>query len=444
MPFEQLVFALLRAIAQRDRLRRPMNALLAPFNPFDPARAADPYPLYERARTSEPIFHHRLARTWIVTGYQAATEVLRGPVSVDRRHTIEAITPYRDMRADNIDLLLSSMLMRDAPAHPRLRRLVNRAFTPRSVAGVAPRIAELTDELIDELRAARRGAGPAGDPVDVMAGLANRLPIYAIGELLGIPRHQREQLKHMSDTVARFVDPFNIFDAAEMDATLDALRHLIDELATSRTAQPRDDLLTALVQAEDDGQRLSRDELISMVILLLIAGHETTSGFIGNSLVALSRNRPAVALLRERPDLVANAVEELLRYDSPIQATDRTVVEDMTVAGRTVPAGAIVLVLLGAANRDPDRYDAPDELRLDRPDPRPLSFGHGIHHCVGAALARLEAATVLPAFLEAFPDFRVDEAALTWRRSTTFRGPRTLPVHLGGGSGRAASRSAAA
>ncbi|MGI9597064.1 MAG: cytochrome P450, partial [Acidimicrobiales bacterium] len=429
MQTDQLTFSMLRALAGRDWLQRPLNVALAPFNPFDPRRHADPYPLYDRARR-QPIFYNRMARTWMVTGYEEATAVLRGPVSVDRRHTIESITPYRNMRSDNIELLLSSMLMRDAPDHGRLRKLVNRAFTPRAVTNVAPRISELTDELIGELADRATDRPVDGAPIDVMAGLANRLPIYAIGELLGIPRADREALKAMSDVVAQFVDPFTVFDATEMDRTIDDLRSMFDRLAQERTVDPQDDLLTALVQAEDDGRRLSRDELIAMVILLLIAGHETTSGLLGNAIIALGRNPGAVRQLRQEPALIRNAVEEFLRFDSPIQATDRTVVEDFTVGNRTVPAGAIVLVLFGAANRDPRRYDCPNELRLDRHDPRPISFGHGIHHCVGAALARLEAAAVIPAFVDAFPNFRVDERALTWRRSTTFRGPKVLPVHL--------------
>ena len=436
---DRLIFPALRASAGLDWLQRPLNTVLAPFNPFDPRRRIDPYPLYERARSHAPVFHHRLLGIWIATGYDEVTQVLRGPVSVERRHTIEAITPYRDMKPENVDLMLSSLLMRDAPAHGRLRKLVNRAFTPRAVAELEPAVRQLTAQLIDELPASgATGSGP-GRTVDVMAGLAERLPIYAIGQLLGIPRDRWEMLGALSEVVTRFVDPFDEFDPAVMDRAIDDLRALFERLAADRIAAHRDDLITALVLAEEDGQRLDRHELIAMLIVLLIAGSETTAGLIGNSIVALGRHPEAVALLRDRPDLAPNAVEELLRYDGPVQTTDRTVLEPFTVGDVTLPAGAVVMVLLGAANRDPRRFHEPDRLILDRPDPRPLSFGHGIHHCVGAALARLEATVVLPAFIEAFPDFAVDEADLRWRRSTIFRNPSALPVRLCSPTGPSAS-----
>ncbi len=432
MRSEQITFAILRSLANKDWLQKPLNRALAPLNPFDRRRHIDPYALYKAARHEGPIFHNRMAQTWMVTGYQEAMEVLRGPVSVDRRHTMEAIVPYRNLQPENIDLMMSSILMRDAPDHGRLRTLVNRAFTPRAVIDVTPKVVELVDELLAELVTDEPTASGTRQPrtVDVMAEVANRLPIYTIGEMLGLPRSQREVLKALSDVVAQFVDPFTVFDATEMDDAIDELRTLFADLADERTRDPQADLLTALVQAEDDGTRLTRNELISMVILLLIAGHETTSGLIGNSLVALGRNRDARDLLLQRPDLTKNAVEEFLRYDSPVQATDRTVLEDFHVAGKRIPAGAIVMVFFGAANRDPRRYRDPDRLLLDREDPRPLSFGHGIHHCLGAALARIQAGAVIPAFVEAFPEFQVDEDGLTWRRSTTLRGPKTLPMVL--------------
>lgn len=427
MNIDQITFSLLRAVARGDRSRRLLGPVLRPFNPFDPVRHSDPYALYDRTRHRGPVFHHRLLRTWIVTGYQEATELLRGPVSVDRRSLIESITPYRNMRPENADLFLSTMLMVDPPDHGRLRKLVNRAFTPRAVAELAPRITELTEELIEELPTF---AATTGDPVDVQTGLADRLPIYTISEMLGVPRNRWDELKELFDVITRFVEPFTGFDPAEMDNAIDRLRALIGELADQRAADPGEDLLSALVHAEADGDRLSHSELTGMVALLLIAGHETTSGMIGNSLLALGRNPEAVGLLERRPELLDNAVEELLRYDSSIQATDRTMVADFTIGDVTIPEGAVVMILLGAANRDPRRYAEADTLKLDRHQPRPISFGHGIHHCVGAALARLELAAVLSAFVTTYPRFRLADVGPTWRRSMTLRGPETLPVIL--------------
>lgn len=432
---DQLLFWFLRFVAAQPRLQRPLNRLLRPFNPFDHRRYADPYPLYLEARSAGPIFYNRAAGTWIVTGFQETTDVLVGPVSVDRSHTIRAITPYRDMKPENLELLLSNMLMQDAPDHRRLRKLVNRAFTMRSVADLQPRIAELADGLMNDLVAE---AGPADRPVDVMAGLADLVPTYTIADFLGIPRDQLPELKARCDVIGKFVEPFVGFDAEEMDQAVDEMRILLDQLVSDCNPNPDPDgdpddggLIGALVAAEEDGDRLNRTEVISMVLLLLIAGHETTSGLMGNALLALFRNPEQRTKLLEQPDLAKNAVEELLRYDSPIQATDRTALADFEVGGKTIKAGDIILVLFGAANRDPAQHDDPERLAIDRDGPRPISFGHGVHHCVGSALARLEAVTVIPAFVNAFPRYQVDEADIQWRRSTTFRGPKVLPVRLG-------------
>ncbi len=426
MKLEDLLFTIYRKAAQQSWTQRPLDRLLTPFNPFSPTRHRDPYQLYRLTRSEEPVFYNRLIRTWIVTGYDEATQVLRGPVSVDRRRTFEPLSPYNKMNPANIDLLLSNMLMSDDPDHGRLRRLVNRAFTPRAVEELQPRIAALAKELIDELTSEPQNS----ETVDVMAGLANRLPIYVIAELLGLPRDDRDELKTLSDVVAKFVDPFYTFDPVRMDEAIDRLEEMFDRLASERTTDPRPDLVTALVQAEADGERLDRRELISMILLLLLAGHETTSGLIGNALVALARNPEARRQLRLQPELVPNAVEELLRYDTPIQATDRTAVETFSIGNATIQKGALILVLFGAANRDPRKHGDPDRLVLDRQDPRPISFGHGAHHCIGAALARAEVAAAVPAFVAAFPDYRVDEDRLSWKRSTTFRGPATLPIRL--------------
>ncbi len=426
MNIDDALFTTYRRLALQPWMQPLLDRLLSPFNPFSPLRHEDPYQLYRQARRRGPVFYHRPIKTWIVTGYDEAIQVLRGPVSVDRRRTFEPLTPYNKMNPANIELLLSNMLMSDDPDHGRLRRLANRAFTARAVAELQPRITSLAEELIDDLTP----EAEKPDTVDVMRQLANRLPIYVIAELLGLPQDDRDELKKLSDVVAKFVDPFHTFDPVQMDQAIDRLEAMFDRLASQRLSDPRPDLLTALVRAEADGDRLNRRELISMVLLLLLAGHETTSGLIGNALVALARNPESRRQLRVRPDLVPNAVEELLRYDTPIQATDRTAMETFPVGPATIDRGSLILVLFGAANRDPRRHHNADRLWLERPDPHPISFGHGAHHCIGAALARAEVAAVIPAFVSAFPHYRVDEDRLIWKRSTTFRGPTTLPVRL--------------
>ncbi len=215
-----------------------------------------------------------------------------------------------------------------------------------------------------------------------------------------------------------------------MEMAVRDFRALLDRQIADHVEHPRDDMLSRLLEAEEDGDRLSRDELESMIALLMVAGHETTAGLLGNSLLALHRNPTAKDQLIEEPAIAENAVEELLRYDSPVQGTDRVATADIELAGHRIRGGTMMGVFLGAANRDPRRYDRPDQLILDRPQPRPLSFGHGIHHCLGAALARLEARIALPLFLQTYPDYRVDEDRLEWKRSITLRGPSHLPVRL--------------
>ncbi len=282
----------------------------------------------------------------------------------------------------------------------------------------------VVESIVAELLSEVRGCGR----FDVMDRFASRLPVYAISGMLGFPRSDRDVLKQLSDVIAQFVDPLTGFDPAQMDAAIEEFVARTDVLIDARRREPQADMVSALAAVEAEGDRLNRRELTAMVLLLMLAGHETTTNLIGNALVALDEHRDARTLLLDRPDLAENAVEELLRFDTPVQVTDRTALEDFTIGGVRIPAGSSIVAIIGAANRDPDRYDAPDELRLDRPDPLPLSFGHGVHHCLGAGLARLEAKVAIPAFIRAFPDYRVDRQSLRWNRSVTLRGPSRLVV----------------
>lgn len=429
MTLQKLTFSALQAAAGRPWLRRPFDAVMAPLNPFDEARHVDPYPLYGRARRAGPIFRHRATGLWMVLGHQEAIDVLRGPVSVERGPALRASAPYRHMDPANVDLLTAGILMRDDPDHGRLRRLVNRAFTPRTIADLEPAIEAVTEGLLGDLRS---GVDRSTGTVDVMAGFAERLPIHVISELLGIPVELRDEVKALSDVVARFVEPFGDFDPVVMDRAVDRLRGLFEGLAAARRVDPRADLISSLVSAsEEEDHRLSTDELVAMLVLMLIAGHETTSGLLGNAILALDRHPEARRRLAEEPELARPAVEELLRYDSPVQATDRIVVEDFRVGDAILRAGQMAVVFLGAANRDPASHAEPDRLLLDRHNPRPLAFGHGAHHCLGAALTRLEASIAIPAFLRAHPRYSVDETRVVWRRSATLRGPARLPISPG-------------
>ncbi len=417
------IFPVFRTLSRSAVTSRVLTRAMAPFSPFDSRRHSDPYPLYDELRSRGPVFDHRRAGVWLVSGRAECEEVLRGPVSVDRSELMRVLAPYKNLRPETFELMNSMMLLRDPPDHTRLRKLVSRAFTPRTVGRLEPEVVRVTSDLLDDLER---------DPtVDIMAAYADQLPIYLIGRMLGLPRELWPRLKELSDVIAQFVDPLSGFRHDEMDRAIAELCVLLDTEIENRRTAPTDDLISGLVTASDGDDRLDQTELQSMIILLMVAGHETTSGLIGNALVALDRDRPARRQLIARPELTDNAVEELIRFDSPVQTTDRFLTEDLAIDGQTIPRGANVVTLLGAANRDPRIHDRPNQLLLDRAEPQPLSFGHGIHYCLGASLARLEAKVAIPAFLARFPDYRVIEDRLSWKRSMTLRGPSRLLIDPG-------------
>ena len=388
---------------------------------FDAAFIADPYPVYQRLRAAEPVYWD--GGSWHLTRYADVLAALRDPRLVATRiHPDEAW-----MEQTGLGPLFQTharmMLFTDPPDHTRLRSLVNKGFTPRVVEGMRPRIQRLVDELLDQVQ-------PAGQ-MDIIRDLAYPLPVTVIAELMGVPLHQRELLKRWSLGIAAFIGGTT---GPEMDMLQQALGCVVEmteyfrDLAAQRRRDPRDDLLTALALAEEQGDRLSADELIANCILLLVAGHETTTNLIGNGMLALLRHPDELRRLRETPELIATAAEELLRYDSPVQGTGRMAATDLTIDGREIKRGQHVGLLIGAANRDPAQFLDPDRLDLSRRDIRHLSFSHGPHFCVGAPLARLEGQIAISTLLHRMPDLRLATEELTWRDNFTLRGLETFPV----------------
>jgi cytochrome P450 len=319
--------------------------------------------------------------------------------------------------------LLGSMLGLNPPDHTRLRRLVSSAFTARRVQALRPAIAALVDELLD-------GIQEAGDnPVDFIGAFAFPLPVNVIGELLGVPRSDRAQFQPLVRDSSQVLEVITPELLARADAAAAQVQGYLADLVADRRRRPADDLLSALVRAQLDGDRLSEDELLTTAGLLFAAGFETTTNLLGNGLVALTAHPEQRARLRVDPSIAASAVEELLRYDSPVQIVSRVSTEQVALLGATVPAGAHVVAYLGAANRDPARFPDPHRLDLTRPDSAPLSFGGGVHYCLGAPLARLEAQIAFPALLARYP--RLALAARPERRnSLTLRGYTRIPITL--------------
>jgi cytochrome P450 len=398
---------------------------------FAPGTVADPYPAYARWRQERPVARPR-ERLYVLSRFADCEAVLADP-AFGRAEDGEDRPPPGRARAGGRGgdgTYAGSMLRLNPPDHTRLRRLVSRAFTPARVRELAPRIEALTAELLD-------GAisGPAGR-FDVISGLALPLPVAVISELLGIPPVDRPRLVAWSEALARALDPaFLISDeerARQRAARADFAGYLRG-LLPSRRRSPGDDLISALIGAADSGGSLTEDELIGLSMLLLIAGHETTRSLIGGAVLALLRHPAELAALAAEPSLVGQAVEEVLRYDPPVQLIARFALRSTEMAGGTVAAGSFVVMLLGAANRDEALCADPGEFSVRREVRRHLAFGHGIHFCLGAPLARLEAAIALRQLLPLLPRLRI-AGEPEWKPNTVLRGLEHLWVEQAAGA----------
>lgn len=400
-------------------------------NPFEPGYFDDPYRQYAAVREHDPV-HHSPIGAWALFRYDDVLRVLRDPhLSVEERHAnlppptlspeIQALVDAREPRGTH------NMLNLDPPDHHRLRRLVSKVFTPRTIESLRPRVQTLVDEHLDAV-------ADAGE-MDLIADLAFPLPFIVISEMLGIPDSpDRLQLRAWSGALVKQFDPILTDDEirAAFEAS-DGFWALANELVAWKRANPGDDLLTGLIAAEEGGDRLTEEELVEQLILLYIAGHETTTNLIGNGTLALLRNRAQLERLQDDPALDANAVEELLRYDSPVQMSRRITLADLEIDGHRLEPGSVLMTCLGAANRDPAKWGpTADELDLTRPDAsQHVSFGGGFHSCLGAHLARLEGQVAIGTLVRRFPRIELATDAPEWNGRIVLRGLTRLPLHLG-------------
>jgi cytochrome P450 len=379
----------------------------------------DPYPVYARLRARGPVHRIRMpegADAWLIVGHEAGRAVL----------TDQRLSKNWDHASPTLGLTTPAsgrhMLSSDPPHHTRLRSLVAKEFTPRRVGALEPRVREITDELLDAMLAAPDGRA------DLVEALSFPLPMSVICELLGVPSLDRNAFKTASNTALTSPDADQRREAAT------AAYQYITAMLTEKQACGGDDLLSALIRTTDeDGDRLSADELRGTVWLLLVAGHETTVNLISNGVLALLRHPDQLAALRAEPALMANAVEEMLRYDGPVETpTYRFTREPIQIGNTLIPGGELVLVALADADRDPVRFPDPDHFDIRRNAHGHLAFGHGIHYCLGAPLARMEARIAIGALLERCPDLALDihPAALTWRGGLLIRGPQRLPIRF--------------
>lgn len=384
------------------------------FNPLEPGYTDDPYPHLADMRRLDPV-HHSIIDNWMLFNYDDCFQLLRDPgMSVDDNKVSNFNQERHDafleaVGGDPDELERTSILGIDPPDHTRLRRLVSKAFTPRTIEALRPRIQELVDEALDRIA--------ANGQADVIAELAFPLPFDVITEMLGMPAGDTEQLRSWSEDIVKTLDPLITED--EIRASVAANRamdaHIAEVIAWKR-ANPGDDLLTAMIEAEEDGDRMSTQELRDQVELLFIAGHETTVNLIGTGIAELLR-RPDQAQLIIDDELHMNGVDELLRFVSPVQMSRRVTLQDCTMGGRTIPSGTMVMAALASANRDEAKWGpTADQLDLTREGAgQHLSFGSGIHYCLGASLAKLEGQVAIGSFIKRFPNATIVDAGFNGR-----------------------------
>ena len=401
--------------------------------PLDPKFIANPYPTYRELRERDPYHPSPLTGALVVSRYEDVDGVLRnfkefsnerGPVGSRNRAEI----------GEQIENELQpSMLSLDPPDHTRLRGLVSRAFTPRQIAKMEDHIRDTAHQLLDEVE--------GKNEFDLMSNLAALLPTVVIAEMIGVPTEDREQFKVWSDRFARVLEP-NLTEQ-ELGVVFETGQRFDDYfrgIVAEHRADPQDDLVSRLIEAEEEGDRLTEAEMITTLRLLLVAGNETTTNLIGNGLKALLEHPEQLQLLREQPQLIDNAIEELLRYDSPVQVDGRTALSEVAMDRHTVQAGRPISLLIGGANRDPAAFTDPERLDITREDAGNISFGRGIHHCLGAPLARLEGKIAFETLLERFDDIQFGSRTPVYKPNIVLRGLRHFDIRVR----RADSRSYAA
>ncbi|WP_372869209.1 cytochrome P450 family protein [Planomicrobium okeanokoites] len=377
----------------------------------------NPYPYYAQLRAGDPVYKTRFPdgqQGWLITGYEEAVEALKEP------RFIKDFSKLYGGSMDGMSVFTQNMLFSDPPDHRRLRGLAQKAFTPRVIEGMKERIEEITDQLLDEMEQKKE--------INLIDDFAFPLPIIVICEILGVPSEDRDKFRIWSNS---------LIEGSSGEPGVSVYQHMNDFIRYlgewfSRTRlETKDDLISKLIEAEEEGDRLTEKELYGLVTLLIIAGHETTVNLIGNTFLNLLKHPEQKELLRKKPELIGQAIEESLRFDGPVEfSTSRWAGENFQFAGKEISRGELVVVALSAANRDPDQFDDPEVFEISREKSPHLAFGTGIHHCLGAPLARLEGKIAVSRLLDRFPDLklRIPESELKWRQGMIVRGVKEIPV----------------
>ena len=395
---------------------------------LSPEYLEDPYRFYAVLRSEQPVYWSEAVGAWLLTRYEDVAAGLRdqrlGSGARMRAYVRQLPQDEQEQFKPISDHISTWVGFTDPPDHTRLRALVDKVFTARMIAGLRPRIQEITDELLEApLREGR---------MDAVADLAFQLPVIVICEMLGMPAGSRGKFKRWSNDIVEFMGAgrarADLADHAQ--TSMYAMKEFLGEVFEQRRLDPEEDLISSLVAAEREEDRLTQDELFGTCVQLLVAGHETTMGLISNGLLALLRNPDQMRLLRSDRGLIITAIEEFLRYDGPIQHQTRVAKHDLELDGQHVLEGQRVLLMLGAANRDPARFDDPDTLDIRRKPRGHVAFGSGAHFCLGAPLARIEAQIAINTVLQKMPGLQIVGGPVTWRRDTSMRNPVSLPVRF--------------
>jgi len=399
--------------------------VIAPVDITDATFKANPFPFYAQLRAEAPVFPVTLPtkqRAWLVTRYDDVLHVLKDERFAKDRLNAMSSEQLKKMpwMPPMFKPLERNMLDLDSPDHTRLRALVHKAFAPRLIEQMRDQIQGLTNELLDK-------AEPNGG-MDVIADFALPLPLTIIGRILGVPAEDNQKFHRWTRTLVSAGTSRNLF---VLIPSIMSFMGYLKKIIKERRVHPKDDLISALVQAKEGSDSLSEDEILAMIFLLLIAGHETTVNLIGSGSLALLGHPDQLAILRNEPMLIRTAIEELLRFVCPVEmATERYAREDITIAGTTIPRGELVLAVIGSANRDPNYFDNPDFLDITRTNNKHLAFGQGVHYCLGAPLSRLEGQIAISTMIQRMPNLRLRVASdhLRWRGAFVLRGLEALPV----------------
>mgnify|MGYP002778125191 CR=1 FL=1 len=396
------------------------------FNPFDPEFHANPYPAYQQLRSREPVHQHFLG-SWGLTRYADVKAILRHPQirSDNLPQRLQNKNNYLEHKSQNLNALVQVtstwLLSLEPPDHTRIRKLVGKAFSPVEIERLRPKVQQIVDDLIDKVQ--QNGS------MDIISDIARPLPVRVISMMLGIPEETQSQVDQWANDLSGILDPLNSLETlVYMDEVVLKFSKSLEKLILEREQAPKRDLISAFIAARDEGDKLNHNELLTTCMLLFGTGEETTVNLIGNGMLALFHHPNQMELLKHEPNLIQSAVEEFARYDSPIQRIARVALEDVEIGNQVIHAGEQLILYLGAANRDPAQFLDADRLDITRTDNYHLAYADGIHYCLGAALAKLEAQVAINTLIQRLPDLQLQTDKLEWRKNIALRGLKSLPV----------------